>query len=770
MHSVFRLPWSSEPVGDKFSKSRNGVVEFPFVNKLKRKLVDTADLATVQSQRRIQPVKRSKPNSLSLKPLAPPHSYKESGKVAPRSAQIVQHPPPIYASTFFPGDGAPPRSNLERSQSSITEQAQAVQSSVSNASIASINSTSMNAQLPAPISVSEQPDKSPNDLPGVIDQSRKRVVAPASLPSLDACASSVQARTEDGTKAHTAERVASMREMIESHFNYEILLKHREVQLIEQELAKCQISLEQLRRCHLIPYPGTLAMSEDVSNGIGPALQAPKSLSRPECPAPWGVADGPYSRHYAKWLISDPRFDILSKRDAALAKNRRQLTSEGRATRTNLGEYSVHSLGVTSAKARLSRTSAGKRPYVNGVESPTSIRDRQLPLVIKRSTDGQYVKLVCSDCHRGNFSSAQGFLNHCRIAHHRDYKSHDAAAVACGQPVGNDALKNITTSSTEQRGQAQELGVQITSPRLAQQLQPPAQLQTNVVTPSVHPLIHETEIPATDLTTSAYKLPPREIGGFNALGQVAGSCEKKPETSVISNSFVPAPETPHLSALLQKREFGGNLQTMVTESRELVDMASIAGSSSCSDGEEGISARDALPFSDAAPTDAKLSKPRARASTAEASLKTVRFPKGTKPGSSTSAALYSMATPEFVASIPLASSTSVISPDQASTSTFSSDMDLSPNTVESSNPGLVSDRDDDFIDDDDLEQEEEDVIDAERSGGIKRNEKSGASMAGIEVDGESPAIRVACILGSEHDDSPEGDLGIDAVKFATKSK
>lgn len=44
-------------------------------------------------------------------------------------------------------------------------------------------------------------------------------------------------------------------------------------------------------------------------------------------------------------------------------------------------------------------------------------------------------RLECLDCKRSDFSSAQGFINHCRIAHQREYASHEAAAFACGQTV-----------------------------------------------------------------------------------------------------------------------------------------------------------------------------------------------------------------------------------------------------------------------------------------------------------------------------------------------
>ena len=108
-----------------------------------------------------------------------------------------------------------------------------------------------------------------------------------------------------------------VQQAIEAQINYEILLKHNEMRLIEQELAKCQISLEQLRRCTLIPYPGSDGLSQDVSSGVGPALQPPSGYTVPQHPPAWGVADGPYTRHYAKWLIPDPKFDPMPERAAA---------------------------------------------------------------------------------------------------------------------------------------------------------------------------------------------------------------------------------------------------------------------------------------------------------------------------------------------------------------------------------------------------------------------------------------------------------------------
>ncbi|KAK6198519.1 uncharacterized protein RJT21DRAFT_48824 [Scheffersomyces amazonensis] len=68
-----------------------------------------------------------------------------------------------------------------------------------------------------------------------------------------------------------------------------------------------------------------------------------------------------------------------------------------------------------------------------------------------RRTDGVIVKLTCPDCQRSNFSSAQGFLNHSRIAHSKEYTSQDAAALKCGSiipeirqdPTGEHSIQRL---------------------------------------------------------------------------------------------------------------------------------------------------------------------------------------------------------------------------------------------------------------------------------------------------------------------------------------
>src|SRR5438034_9068986 len=204
--------------------------------------------------------------------------------------------------------------------------------------------------------------------------------------------------------------VNKLRQTIESQLSLEVLLKHDELRLIDQEIAKCQAALEQLRRCSEIPFPGSNATGpvDSMSKGAGFAV-LPSGTSRPPVsPSPWCLTDGPYSRHYARWLLPDPRFDGGEADAGALSLSAGNAGVDGRTTRGTWAES-----GSVSGKSRSQRGSTGSKLQAlsSGYPQP---KDKAGPMIIKRKTDGQIVKLVCLDCRRDNFSSTQGFINHCR--------------------------------------------------------------------------------------------------------------------------------------------------------------------------------------------------------------------------------------------------------------------------------------------------------------------------------------------------------------------
>lgn len=117
----------------------------------------------------------------------------------------------------------------------------------------------------------------------------------------------------------------AIRQTLSEQFDIEILLKHRELRLIEQEIAKTQVCIEQLRRCKLLPY-----QSPEVSLEHTPTSQ--KHPDIPDySPAHWSVTNGAYTRHYRQWLLPDPRFDGYGPEGPpqAVQKGGKSLRSQG---------------------------------------------------------------------------------------------------------------------------------------------------------------------------------------------------------------------------------------------------------------------------------------------------------------------------------------------------------------------------------------------------------------------------------------------------------
>ncbi|EEP80941.1 predicted protein [Uncinocarpus reesii 1704] len=338
--------------------------------------------------------------------------------------------------------------------------------------------------------------------------------------------------------------VETLRQTLEAQLSLEVLLKHNELRLIDQEIAKCQVALDQLRRCSEIPYPACSGLAQSVSQGTGFAVARPENGRQPDSPSPWGVTDGPYSRHYAKWLLPDPRFDGGEPEplpSAMYGASKGPL--EGRTTRGSWAEGSSRSQRST-AGAKLQALS-------NGYPPP---KDKAGPMIIKRKSDGKMVKLVCLDCRRDNFSNTQGFINHCRIAHNRSFASHDAAAAASGEPVEVDESGTVILPTNEPISNA-----------------PPGY---------VHPLIRSAHIlDSTARDAMRKRTPskahredkavntPRAKGDGSMLKSRSSPNVTQPRIRNIATSpdFTASPQTPHLSALMQRRGLGLNLLNLVDD-------------------------------------------------------------------------------------------------------------------------------------------------------------------------------------------------------------
>ncbi|KAK0385069.1 hypothetical protein NLU13_7547 [Sarocladium strictum] len=350
------------------------------------------------------------------------------------------------------------------------------------------------------------------------------------------------------------------RDEINHQFGLEILLKHDELRLINQELAKCQVALEQLRRCHLIPYPTACPTPQqmlDISAGKGPALRSQPGDEVPRWAAPFGVADGPYARHYAKWLIPDPAFDGIEPewQFTPEATRSRGSFAEGRTTRNSFTEPGP------SAKGRPSRANAGAKLQAlsNGYPQP---KERAGPCILKRS-DGKTVKLVCIDCHRDNFSSTQGFINHCRIAHKRDFKSHDEAAMQSGQPLDQEpasATAAATNSSVPDKAPVPNTHASVT----------PAAIPA-----AVHPFarsdISDQQACVALRSRIAASLELYNRGELPGVTAIPTSQHAPGNPADCSNE----PDVPHLSRLLQRRKFNGSLGQLVRDAKTKISFDDI---------------------------------------------------------------------------------------------------------------------------------------------------------------------------------------------------
>lgn len=494
MQSIFRLPWCTDPSGDEkpekaiFQKMRQpSVIDMSCKPKRKR-----ADSPPFESLPAFDHPKRIKLSDADTGLFLPGKWQSNS----PIDVKISE--PPAYDSANF----GPQYSTAN------------VPLLTPDVSFAASGITKTTSSTSPPSAKPSQPLET-NDKPDILDETKG-------------------SRLED---------------VLEHQFNLEILLKHRELRLIEQELAKCQTALEQLRRCEVIPYPGSLGLSESLSAGTGPALKPQPGFTQPQAPSPWGVTDGPYTRHYARWLLNDPTFDSLPFNQVMPVLDNYAIQPEGRSTRNSGAGISK------TGRSRSTRDSFGNLSQALP-NYPSQSRGKQGPLVIRRLADNLFVKLICNNCQRGDFSSVQGFLNHCRIAHKVDYKSHEAAALDCGKPLEEDETHLIPQ------------GAPVPTPGAPkpQQAPKPALPQAIPAPPAgfVHPL-------------NAQVLPRYTWKRQADEARASVSQSRKPSTSTAAAVFHAKPlvgssSAPYLSARFATQGLGGDLRQAITQAREKIDL------------------------------------------------------------------------------------------------------------------------------------------------------------------------------------------------------
>ncbi|KAM9928614.1 hypothetical protein OXX80_009942 [Metschnikowia pulcherrima] len=182
-----------------------------------------------------------------------------------------------------------------------------------------------------------------------------------------------------------------LRSILTNQVDLEIRLKHRELKLTEEEIGKCEAQMLALRK--FFEVPNELSFRNEPND---------------------------FTLKY---------FDILNK---SLSVNYTKLQQLQYAKENPVFKETMF-VGnePTTHSYRTRSTTSSLRPSVGG---PTV----RIAGCLYRRTDGVIVRLTCPDCHRSNFSSAQGFLNHNRIAHSKEFSSQDSAALHCGEVLPDE--------------------------------------------------------------------------------------------------------------------------------------------------------------------------------------------------------------------------------------------------------------------------------------------------------------------------------------------
>ncbi|KAK6461296.1 NUF1 protein [Scheffersomyces coipomensis] len=259
--------------------------------------------------------------------------------------------------------------------------------------------------------------------------------------------------------------IDKLKEIITNQIDLEIRLKHKELKLTEQEIGKIESQMLILRKFFEIPNnvkidnePNeftlkyfdllnkslTLTYNDVVKNqnqipvssageGLFKADYLDHESSIRNDYNPYGVGHSYRTRSTTSSLRpSHYTFPVV------------QSESQTSTASTTTATAAVTAATIsTAATAQIPSPGSSISTTASSISAPVPIAQNFVPARITnqhlgclyRRTDGVIVKLTCPDCQRSNFSSAQGFLNHSRIAHSKEYTSQDAAALKCGSII-----------------------------------------------------------------------------------------------------------------------------------------------------------------------------------------------------------------------------------------------------------------------------------------------------------------------------------------------
>lgn len=204
-----------------------------------------------------------------------------------------------------------------------------------------------------------------------------------------------------------------LRNIITSQLDLEIRLKHRELEVASANISKAELQLHVLEQ-FLGTAPAGVSGSDtpELTAQYANALQLNLNFKFNELQ---GLPSVP------------PTFNLDCFNDQGHGAPLLKLSIDG-DVRPNGHVYRTRS---TTSSLRPSSYSGASSLLMGNSLAYTGC--------LYRRSDGVVVRLTCPDCLRTNFSLAQGFLNHSRIAHSTEYGSQDEAALKCGEVLPSTA-------------------------------------------------------------------------------------------------------------------------------------------------------------------------------------------------------------------------------------------------------------------------------------------------------------------------------------------
>jgi ADA HAT complex component 1 len=232
-----------------------------------------------------------------------------------------------------------------------------------------------------------------------------------------------------------------LRNLLTSQIDLEIQLKHKELVLLRQELSKIEAQMLLMRKFFEVPNNAKLQNEPDdftvkyfelLNNSLTVSYNELKR--RQEMLADSGY-DTPSYGCNTDAKVTDGN-GLFNDRIGAASSNLDAANSS--SYNTPIGHGHIYRTRSTTSSLRPSVLYRTPTPTGGQYDGQVTPQQKNLGCLYRR-TDGIIVKLTCPECQRSDFSSAQGFLNHSRIAHATEFTSQDAAALKCGEII--DSIK-----------------------------------------------------------------------------------------------------------------------------------------------------------------------------------------------------------------------------------------------------------------------------------------------------------------------------------------